>query len=164
MKVQVEKEDLLLIEDRPWFFALTLVFFVLVLSWAAIANFAAQEYFQFALLVCFIAGIMAAMEVAIKRTVLVLDRAQGTFSIATRSFRGDYCITHPLRHLTEAMVQTMRNDDSTAHRVALRLVDGMDKGIHPVTHVYTSGDGAKIAARAINRWLALTLDSRQSHT
>lgn len=160
MDIRVETTDLLVLEDRPWFFGLTLVFFVTILSWACMANFAAENYGTAGLVAAFVTIILIVMRIVIKRTLLVFDRAQGTLSIATRSYGDERFVTHRLTDLNAALVQSMHSDDSTAYRVALHLVDGMDAGIYPVTNIYSSGDGAMIASRAINRWLAVPLDSR----
>jgi len=159
MNIRKETAHLLVLEDRPWAFGQTLIFFAVILSWAGMSNFAHGAYTAASVLAGVVTGILIMMRLIIKRTVLVFDRDQGTLSIATRGYNGDAFVVHALDNLGKAVVQSAHRDDAMTHRVALRLIDGMDQGDHPVTRIYTRGDSAIIASHTINRWLTLPLDS-----
>ncbi len=91
--------------------------------------------------------------VFVRRNQLLLDRRAGTVTLRRRTLSRYSETIHDLDHLSRAIVQTSRGDDSDTHRMALILSGGMDAGTHPFTAVYTSGTGARRAADAVNAWL-----------
>ena len=98
--------------------------------------------------------------VFVRRDDLILDRSRNLLELRHSTFRGRTRVQHRLEHLERAKLQSSRSSKGgKTYRIALVLDGGMDAGTHPVTPVYTSGNGAKHGVEAINAWLAQDVDS-----
>lgn len=159
MKIVRDIPQQLIIEDVPWFWSVVLGGMLLILAFAGIGTLMSGEWGDAAIIGLFFVFVLGFLAMVAVRTMMIFDAIAGTVEIRTRTLRG-YSRRHfELRYLDSAKIQTSQSDDTTTHRVALVLADGMDAGTHPVTEVYTSGKGAERAANAINTWLARHLDS-----
>jgi len=95
----------------------------------------------------------------VRRDDLVLDRTRNLLELRHSTFRGRTRVQHRLEHLHRAKLQSSRSSKGAmTYRIALVLDGGMDEGIHPVTPIYTSGNGARRGVEAINAWLAQDID------
>lgn len=156
MKVTTQTADLLVIDDIPWLIGLSLIAMILTFVGAGIAMLASGNWVGLVFAIAAPAFIGLALVIFARRTQLVINGREGWLEIRERSFVGFNKVRHSLGEVERAVVeQSEGSDSSDSFRVTLIIPEGQSAGRHPVTDVYTSGDGAERAARAINHWLGV---------
>ncbi len=164
MKVTRNTPVQLIIENNPIWLAIFVSSFALAFVIAGIFTVQSETFVG----VAFIIGgliIGTVFNIAfIRRTQLILDGPGNLVELRRKSLLGYKRRTWELRYLDRAEIQTSRSGDTDTHRAVLVIADGMDAGTHPITVVYSSGNGAKRASTTINNWLTATLDSKPPTT
>lgn len=160
MKVTRNTSDQLILENKPWLIGSMLIFMFVVFVGAGLFAISAGQLLSgsvFALIGGGVSGLCFIL--LIRRTMVIFDRGTGTIDLRRKSMLGMTNVTHELKYLDRAIVETSRSTDSdghtsVTHRCAIVLIDGPSAGTHPLTIVYSSGNGADQAANAINTWLS----------
>lgn len=161
MKIVHDRPEQLILRSAPWLMAVLLSVFLLVMI-AAGLNALSKGDLSGAFWGLFALPLILAVFLVlfVRRDDLVLDRNRNQLELRHSTFRGRRRVRHKLEHLDRAVLQSSRSrKGGTTYRVALVLKGGMDEGTHPVTPIYTSGNGAERAVEAINTWLAQDVDS-----
>ncbi|MEJ8561431.1 hypothetical protein QTO30_09540 [Yoonia sp. GPGPB17] len=156
MKIVRNTPEQLVLRSVPWFIAITLsAAFLAVIAFGLNALFEGNMTDTFWGLIAIPLFLALFLAVFVRRDDLLLDRSRNLLELRHSTFRGRTRIQHKLEHLERAMVQSSRTSKGgTTYRIALVLNGGMDAGTHPVTPVYTGGNGAKRGVKTINDWLA----------
>jgi hypothetical protein len=152
MKLREETPDRLVLEDRP--VVLGVVLALAILGHCAGGLFVAQDDGWTGLGIA--AGAMIwglAFWAFVRRTIVILDRPSGMALRRVASVTGQSEEALPLERVTGAIVQSRRSlgkNPSTTYRAALVV-----RGDEPfaLTQAFSSGEGARNAAAAVNRWL-----------
>ena len=148
MKVIRNTPDELVIDDRPWFWAVLMGFAVLILLYATMDALLGGDLKTGLLLVFMSAFAALFLFLVVVRTKIWLNAKTGNIALRSRSMRGTKTAFYNLADLQEAKVQTSQGETET-HRCALVFTDQTV----PLTKVYSSGKGADLAMNAINDWL-----------
>lgn len=153
MKVTRQTSDQLILENNPIWLVIFINLFALI--FLAVGLFMIPE--QLLIGIIFTLGgllIAGAFNLAFaRRTQLILDRTANRIELRRRSLLAYYRQIWTVQDVTRAILQTSMSGDSPTHRAALEVhVYGQDE-IHPVTLVYTSGQGPSNAVVQINNWL-----------
>jgi hypothetical protein len=152
MKVIHRSDTLLMLEDRPWFLGLFLVFFALVFAFGGLAMMGEGKILGGAFFALFGAGIPLLIAALMVRRVRVsLDRSTGQITRIERSVRGLTRTTYALDRLQEARVGVSYDSDGNTYRTELRLTGPEETVIF--TSYYTSGRKPEAMAEAVNDWL-----------
>lgn len=161
MRIVRNTPEQLVLRSIPWIIAIMLsVFLLAVISFGLNSLFEGNRTDAFWGLLAIPLFVSIFIMVFVRRDDLILDRSRNLLELRHSTFRGRTKIQHKLEHLKQAKLQSSRsNKGGTTYRIALVLDGGMDAGIHPVTPVYVSGNGAKHGVEAINAWLAQDVDS-----
>ena len=154
MRVTRNLPEQIIVEDRPLFWGLCIGAMIVALASAAFDTAANGEWLGFALIVVFIAAAVFMFAQIVVRTMVIFDRTNNRVELRRRSILRFQREWYDLDNVAEAIVQTSSSDDGDAHRLALVLSGGMDRGTRPVTQSYTTGRATHRAANAINAWLA----------
>jgi len=156
MKITRDTPDQLIIENRPWLIGGFLIVFTLIFVAVGLAAITYGEGVMGYAFVFFGGGAgMLAFAVFVRRVQVIFDRAAGSIRFRRKSVFGSSDVTHDLKHLDRAVVESSYSGDSGAtHRCVIILSGGMSAGVHPLTMAYSSGPGAQRAADAINAWCA----------
>jgi hypothetical protein len=159
MKVTRNTPDQLIIADTPWLISIALTCFILIFVAAGLLAASEEPWFGFPFATIG-AGIGAvAFWAFVRRVQVIIDRPANTLTIRRQSILGYQSVTHALSDLSRAVVETSVSNNRSSgsrtpmNRATLIFDTGMSAGAHPITEVYTSGQGASRAARAINTWL-----------
>jgi energy-coupling factor transporter transmembrane protein EcfT len=164
MKIQRETPDQLIIENNPIWVAFFISIFALIFIAAGLFVMTIEFWFGLWFAVCgVIIGVVFNIAFS-RRTQIILDRPGNLIELRRKSMLGYKKRVWELRYLDRVVIQTSRSDKSTTYRAAMVFSDGMDAGTHPITFVYSSGNGAETAKTAINRWLAASLDTSAQTT
>jgi len=154
MKVTRETADELVLDHVPWLLTMLLATLVLIgfrMGWALVAG--GEVLSGLALGGAFVVIGGGALAAFAERTQLWLSRSGGTMAFRRRTFWSRTEVTHPMRDISYATLQTTQGSKGgTLYRAAI-LLDG-DKGQIALTQSYTSGRGPERAVAAINRWLS----------
>lgn len=152
MKVTRNHPDQLILENRPWFLALTLGGMMLIFVAVGLGLTFNGDWFGmfFVVMGLIVPGILFAFMV--RRTMVILDRSTGTIELRRKSVMGMKNEEYPLSDLKAARIATNFDVEGDTHRCELEMAQG--KPI-PLTIVYTNGSGPWRAADAINGWLGV---------
>jgi hypothetical protein len=158
MRIAETTPDRLTLEARPWVLGailIAVILFMLLLAWGTLA-----EAPWLALGMALGAGLFGlAFVVFVRRVLVIFDRPAGAVVIRTATVLGTSETTLPLATIRSAGVETSVSTTSSSgrrsqtHRPVLRLHGGARP--HPLTEVYSGGQGAAMVAQAINRWLGV---------
>jgi hypothetical protein len=154
LKVTTNTPDLLIVDDKPLFLGIMLIFFILVFVGAGVMIVMSGEPLGI-LFGLFGGGLgLAAFAVFVRRVQVVFHRPEGYVEVRRRNLFGGNRVRHGLEEITRAELEESRSDDGgPLWRVALVIEEGPSVGRHPVTFAYSNGSGHQRAAEAINRWL-----------
>ncbi len=155
MKIVRNTPEQLILRSVPWVMSILLcAFFLGAIGFGLNAFFKgefAEAFWGLLALPAFLSIFLIAF---IRRDEVILDRSRDLLELRHATLLRRTKVRHALHNLDRAMVQTSNSGDSgPTHRAALVLHGGMDAGTHPVSPVYSSGNGAKRAVDAINAWL-----------
>lgn len=161
MKIVRNTPEQLILRSIPWVIAIILsVFLLAVIAFGLNALFAGDHGGAFWGLIALPLFVGLFLVIFVRRDEVILDRNRDLLELRHSTFRGRTRVQHELRHLERAKLESQESrKNGTTYRIALVLNGGMDEGIHPVTPVYASGNGAKLGVEAINTWLAQHVDS-----
>ncbi len=161
MKVIRNTSEQLILRDVSWIIAIVFSAFILaMLGFGLNALFAGDMVGAFWGLLAVPTFLCIFLVAFVRRDEVILDRSRNLVELRHSTFLGRTRVKHELTHLERALTQAHYGGKGGAtYRVALVLGGGMDAGTHPVTPVYSSGNGAKRAADTINDWLAQDVDS-----
>ena len=164
MKIVRNTPQQLILSSVPWVMAILLSCFLLaVVGFGIKSLFAGNHTDAFWGLLAIPLFLSIFLVVFVRRDDLILDRSRNLVELRHATFRSRTKVQHKLNHLDRAQIQSSRTSKgAVTYRVALVLNGGMDAGLHPVTPVYASGNGAKRGVEAINTWLAQDVDSKVS--
>lgn len=159
MQCLYECDDFLILEDRPVKTAILIGAVTFGLAICACLALSYGEHFVFGTLMSGGLVTYILMRHVVTRTVLMFNRPEGFVTIRQTDFTGTTTTTHMLEHFGHALAEPANAANPDAQRLTLVLNGGMDAGAHPLSNVFTNGNGPVTAARCINRWLAQQVDS-----
>lgn len=152
MKVIHRSDDLLMVEDRPWFIGIMMVGMALIFAFGGMALLASGEILGGVLM--FLVGVGVPVLIGalmVQRVRLTFDRTAGTVTRTRRSVQGLTQTTHALDRVEGARVGVSTDSDGTTYRMELGLRDPSE--IVPFTSYYTGGSRPEILVKAVNDWL-----------
>lgn len=158
MRVLEISPQRLVLEDRPMVLGIILAVVIVLLAFLALVT--ARESGWIALALTLMAALFAgAFVLFVRKVTVIFDREVGVVVIASKSVMGQKESSRPLSDLARASVETSisrstssnggRATTSRTHRTVLHFGDETV----PLTLVFSGGDRADRAARAINDWL-----------
>jgi hypothetical protein len=152
MKVIHRTDDLLMIEDRPWFIGIMMIVMALVFAFGGMALLASGEVFGGLMMLLIGVGVPVLIgALMVQRVRLTFDRRAGTVTRTRRSVIGLTQTTHPLDRLDRARVGVSTDSDGTTYRMELDLRDPPET--LPFTSYHTSGGRPEEMTRTVNDWL-----------
>ena len=152
MRVVSQSPERLVIEERPWFWGVFYILFILSFSWAALQSALQAEFLGAALAAAVAVGVTLLFLRYVERVWLVLDRTEGTAEFRRRGMRGLRRDSFPLDRVKTALAQRGGSGgDGETWRLVL-LVEGASPV--PMTPYYQSGKGTKRCVEAVEGWLA----------
>ncbi len=152
MKVIHRSEQLLVLEDRPWFIGIFMILMALVFvagSMALVGNGEILGGFFLGLVGGGVPILIAALMV--RRVRLTLDRQAMRLTRTSRSVAGLSQKDYALGRLVEAKVAVSYDSDGNTYRTELHLKDPPETV--PFTNYYTNGRKPEQMAEALNDWL-----------
>ena len=153
MKVIEESDGLLILEDRPVFFAV-LMGGMIVFSVALLMIAWRKSNLMLGLAMAFTFGCgVAGFRLTNRSMWLTLDRRKGVATIRTRTRSGIVTETWPLGKV-RASVQAHRSGQALTTRPVLLVDTTSPPRRHVLSQVFKSGDGAEQDARKINAFIA----------
>lgn len=157
MKISRDTPDQLILEHKPWIFAILLCLPILGAAGFTVYSIIDGEVLH-ALAGSGIVLFTAIFPVAfIRRVQLILDRAADRVTLRRRGFLKQTEDVFALKDLRQAFVQSSNSGDTTTHRPALD-VKGHPHGV-PILLVYSSGRGAGRDRDKINAWMDRHVDN-----
>jgi len=151
MRVVSQSPERLVIEERPWFWGVFYIAFILSFSWAALQSALRAEFLGAALAASVAAGVTFLFLRYVERVWLVLDRAGGTAEFRRRGMRGLRREAYPLERVKSALAQRNSSGEGDTWRLVL-LIEGASPV--PMTPYYQSGKGTRRCVEAVEGWLA----------
>lgn len=162
MKIKRESDTQLILEGKPWLMSVVLVVMIVAsigmgLMFVGIGIESGVAIFVIMGIIAPAVGIVMctmAMRVFIQRKQIIFDRVAGTITFRTKGMQGYTEVVHDLSHLEHAVLKTSRSaEGDTLTRAVIVLSGGMSAGEHGLSNVSTTGNGARNAVNAINRWI-----------
>lgn len=152
MKVIHRTDDLLIVEDRPWFIGIMMIVMALVFAFGGMAILASGEILGGVMMLLIGVGVPLLIgALMVQRVRLTFDRRAGTVTRTRRSVLGLTQTTHALNRLDRARVGVSTDSDGTIYRMELDLRDPPETV--PFTTYHTSGKRPEELTRAVNDWL-----------
>lgn len=156
MKVRRNTPDLLIVEDRPWLFALMITGFTLLFCGIGLVLMMDGEWTG---LVFFCAGGglgLGAFWAFVRRVQVVFHRPEGWIEIRRANIFRKLRSRYDLSGVHRAFLESTQGDNGTLYRVVLLIESGGVQGTKPLTLAYSNvGDHRGVAA-AINAWLGVS--------
>jgi len=161
MKITYSDNNRLIVEERPWLFAIFLAVFILAFAGAGVAALFQGEVMVALLCAGGVAFIWLFVFIFVRRVQVIFDREEGLIDIRRKTLRRQIRRTLPLAVLKWAQVAESRSSDSTTYRVELVLAPGHNDGPLPLTNYYSSGERSKReVANAINTLIDGAVDGQ----
>jgi hypothetical protein len=152
MKVIHRTDDLLMIEDQPWFIGIMMIIMALVFAFGGMAILASGQIFGGVMMLLIGVGVPVLIgALMVQRVRMTFDRRAGTVTRTRRSVLGLTQTTHALNRLDRARVGVSTDSDGTTYRMELDLRDPPE--MVPFTSYHTSGKRPEAMAQAVNDWL-----------
>ncbi|MFN4193647.1 MAG: hypothetical protein ACK4FR_11950 [Tabrizicola sp.] len=152
MKVIHRSDQLLVIEDRPWFIGLALIAMTLVSIFGGLQLVASGKAFGGMVLLLLGAGVpLVIAALMVRRVRLTFDRSERTLTRVSRSVRGLTRHSYALERLQSAQLGVSTDSDGSTWRTELRLSDPAETVLF--TDYYTSGCGPERMVDVVNDWL-----------
>lgn len=154
MKVVHRSEQLLVLEDKPWFIGILMIGMVLVFLFGGMKLLSAGEAFGGLMMLLVGAGVPLLIgALTVRRVRLTFDRREGTVTRASRSVRGLRQDCFALDRLAAAQLGSSTDSDGTTYRTELRLRAPLETV--PFTSYYTNGRKPQQMVDAVNDWLSV---------
>ena len=150
MRILEQSDNRLILEEKPWFWGLFFVLFILAFAAGGIKSAVEGDYGLTAMAIVVVAGVGALAAFSIERVWLILDRVSGTVELRRRSLRCFHRDVFPLSELAQDGIM-IQADEGTL-RIALSLASCSDP--MPMTRYYQSGGNVRSCAEAARKWLA----------
>lgn len=158
MRILETTPQRLVVEDRPMVLGVILAVVIVFLAFLALVT--ASENLWIALALAVMAALFGgAFVLFVRKVTAIFDRDAKVVIIASKTMLGNTETSRPLSDLAGASVETSisrstsssggRATTSRTHRTVLHFGDETV----PLTLVFSGGDGAERAAKAINTWL-----------
>lgn len=160
MKITRDTPDQLIVEDRPWLFALMIIVFTLIFLAAGLMIMAAGDLMG--LFFALVGGGMGllAFWAFVRRVQVVFHRPDGYVELRRKSIFRQTRVRHDLSEVSQAIVQqTSGGDSGTLLRVSLVIPSGQSAGTHPLTNAYSNIGNHRGICRRINEWLYADRDT-----
>jgi hypothetical protein len=152
MKVIHRTDDLMMIEDQPWFIGIMMIIMALVFAFGGMAILASGQIFGGVMMLLIGVGVPVLIgALMVQRVRMTFDRRAGTVTRTRRSVLGLTQTTHALNRLDRARVGVSTDSDGTTYRMELDLRDPPE--MVPFTTYHTSGKRPEAMAQAVNDWL-----------
>ncbi|MCV2871354.1 hypothetical protein OEZ71_03500 [Defluviimonas sp. WL0050] len=149
MRILNQNNDQLIVEEKPWFWALCFVFMTLSCAAWAIDALSKGNLLMTGAAAASTLGCLALTAFAVERVWLILDRRAGTVELRRRNWRGFRSETFPLSDLDPDGVLLQSNDDMW--RIALQF-SSREKPV-PLTGYYQTGTSTRRCAETARKWL-----------
>lgn len=153
MKATRDTPDQLILENNPIWLVVFINLFALV--FVAVGLFMLPDQLLVGIAIT-LGGLLMAVAFNLafaRRTQLILDRTANRIELRRRSLLAYYRQVWSVKDVPRAILQTSMSGDSPTHRAALEVHLYGRNEIHPITLVYTSGQGPSGAVAQINDWL-----------
>lgn len=150
MRILEQSENRLILEEKPWFWGLFLVLFILAFAAGGIKSVLDGDYTLTAIAMLVVAAVGALAAFSIERVWLILDRASGTAELRRRSLRRFRLDVFPLSELAPDRI--MIQSDEGMLRIALQLASRPEP--LQMTSYYQSSGNIRPCAEAARKWLA----------
>ena len=152
MKVIHRSDQLLVIEDRPWFIGILMIGMTLVFLFGSMKLLAAGEVFGGLMMLLVGGGVPLLIgALMVRRVRLTFDRAQGAVTRTSRSVRGLTRQDYALDRLEMAQRGVRTDSDGSTYRTELRLKAPLETV--PFTTYYTNGRRPEQMVEVVNDWL-----------
>lgn len=152
MKVVLNTDSQLVIEDRPWFIGIMLIVCVLTFAFGGMAILASGELFAGLMMLLIGTGVPVLIgAIMVQRVRLTFDRTAGTVTRTRRSVLGVTQTTHALDRLDRARIGVYTGGDNATYRTELDFRDPNE--MVPFTTYHTSGARPQAMVDAVNDWL-----------
>ncbi len=156
MKITRNTPEQLIISYVPWLWGIMFILFTTTFLSVGLTMVMSGE--MLGLVFALGGGGIGALAfvVFVRRVQVILHRPAGLLILRSRTVFGYSEVTHPLSDLDGAVLEeTIGSKGGTLYRPTLVLGRGMSAGRHPILQAYTNSGGPKRAADAINTWLAM---------
>lgn len=144
----------LILRSRPWALGIGLICAMLIFAAIALNKFLTADPDEGSKVLILFAVFAAVFAVFVRQEVVILDRASNAVVIRSATVIGARETRHALsevaRATTERDADTGGDGRAKLRRPVLVLTGGRNV---PLSEIFSSGDAAEIAARAINVWL-----------
>lgn len=154
MKLVSSSPDRLVLRARPVLMGIGVAAAMLLFAAIWLAKFFSDDHSDLTALGLLFGLFGAVFIVFVRQEVAVFDRPSNTLTLRSVGVLGAREQFRPLAEVTKAVLETSANDgDSRAgpgHRAVLNFSSGPPL---PLSAIYRSGSGAKIAVQQINTWL-----------
>lgn len=153
MKVVHCTDNLLVVEDRPWFIGGLMILMALLFLFGGMAFIGKGELFGGLMMILVGGGVpLIIAALMVQRVRVTLDRSTGRMTRTARSVRGLGQTAYPLNRLTGARLGTSSDSDGTTYR--LEFVLDSPAEVVPFTSYYSGGTRPQRLGEAVNAWLA----------
>ncbi|MDU8927574.1 hypothetical protein RXV86_09275 [Alisedimentitalea sp. MJ-SS2] len=154
MKIRKNTDHTLIVENRPWFFAIMISVFILVFTGIGIGLLSSGELMG---LVPLAVGLVMAplfLYIFARRVQVVFYRPEGWVEIRRANLRGTSKIRYDIEEIQRAILESTQSDSSTLYRVTLMVEKGGVAGPVPLTQAYSNIGKHRQVTDAINAWLS----------
>lgn len=152
MKVVHRSDQLLVIEDRPWFIGIVMIGMTLVFVFGSMTLVSAGEVLGGLMMLLVGGGVpLLIAALMVRRVRLTFDRGQGLVTRTSRSVRSLTRQDYALDRLEIAQLGISTDSEGTTYRTELRLKAPLETV--PFTTYYTNGRRPEQMVRAVNDWL-----------
>lgn len=153
MRIVKNTEEQFILEERPVFWALIKIFFLMSTCARALNAVKDRDYAMAGFAVLATIGLGYIAFLIVERVWLVLDRQTGTVELRRRSLRRFCSDVFPLSELDRDGI-LIQADEGTL-RIALRLASR--PAPLPMTRYHQTGGNVRPCAEAARKWLAAAL-------
>ena len=149
MRIVKNTEEQFILEERPVFWGLVMIFFIMSTCAWALNAIKDRDYAMAGLALLATIGIGYFAYLMVERVWLVLDRRTATVELRRRNHRKAHSQAFPLSELDPEGILVERSDDM--HRLALKFAS-QDRPV-PMTRHYQTGNHIHRCAEAARAWL-----------
>lgn len=151
MKITRDTPEQLIVESRPIFITVILLFMGFIFLALTIGLLWMGQIFGLAFLIgVIVSGIC--LFVFARRVQLIFNADSDTLTIQRKNMRSASVVVHQLSEVKRAILEQTRSDSDTLYRVTMEMT-GQSVGMYPITTGYSNIGQHHDVADAINRWL-----------